>query len=291
MDHLWGISGPAFLGLYTAGLALALAAAAAVRSAVRRPPAPDPAPTLDELDLAFLAGGPKRVIETVVARLVDSGRLRTSRAGTLTTTTDERGTNPLDQLVMERVGRGGAGVGTLVGAYAGSGVVRLRGDRLAANGLLVSPSAAARARRRAVRGLWVVLAVGALRWFVALGERLPIGFLTVLLAATVVAIVAVRSRQVPPRTVHGDQALASAEERGPVVRVALHGLSAYPDREVRGALLASAGVASVAAWSYGGAVGGAYVGDTGGSGGGGGDGGSSCGSGGCGGGCGGCGGG
>jgi uncharacterized protein (TIGR04222 family) len=282
MDHLWGISGPAFLWLYLAGLALALAAAAAVRSAARRPTPPDAPPELDELDLAFLAGGPRRVVETAIARLVDTGRLRTNRGGTLTATTDERQADPLDQLIMERAGRDGAGVATMVGAYAGSGVVTKRGDRLVANGLLVSPAEANRARRRAVFWLWVVLAVGMLRWFVALGERLPIGYLTLLLFATIVTTLVVRSRRIPPRTVHGEDALASAAEDGPVTRVALTGLSAYPDVEIRGALLASAGVASVTAWSYGGATGG-YVGggssggDSGGSDGGG------CGGGGCGG--------
>jgi hypothetical protein len=67
MSHPWGLSGPAFLWLYGAGLVVAVGIPALVRTlpavGSRRLD-----PPLDANGVAFLAGGSRRVVETSLAR-------------------------------------------------------------------------------------------------------------------------------------------------------------------------------------------------------------------------------
>jgi len=104
MNHPWGISGPEFLWLYAAGLAGAVVWVVVVRARARRPePTPGPAVSLDEL--AFLAGGARRLVELSIARLVAAGRLRVNRTGTLTSTVKRPPGEPLDAAVHAALGR------------------------------------------------------------------------------------------------------------------------------------------------------------------------------------------
>src|SRR5438105_4542054 len=98
MSDPWGISGPAFLWIY-GGLMVGvwlvvrpLLTWAARRSASHGGQYPGSTPTVYQL--AYLAGGPHRAIDTAIAALVERGGLRVSSARTVTAT----GAMPADPL-------------------------------------------------------------------------------------------------------------------------------------------------------------------------------------------------
>lgn len=74
MGHPWGISGPSFLLLYGAVLAVAVVLVAILYRAVRRPYGAKPEPDGDVNILAYLCGGASRVVETSLAQLIEQGR-------------------------------------------------------------------------------------------------------------------------------------------------------------------------------------------------------------------------
>jgi uncharacterized protein (TIGR04222 family) len=81
---LWGISGPAFVDIY-AGLVLVPALVGALLMwFTRRGHAAEPGYRLSTVyHVAYLAGGPDRVTETVVAAMIEREQLRVSRSGRL----------------------------------------------------------------------------------------------------------------------------------------------------------------------------------------------------------------
>ncbi|OLF15549.1 TIGR04222 domain-containing membrane protein [Actinophytocola xanthii] len=251
MGELWEISGSAFLVLYAVGVALGVAVVLAARWAARRPPKPDAPPRVDEFDLAFLAGGPDRMVRTAVAELVRTGRLRVNRAGRLSATTDEDPSHPLESLVLRHVGGGGTNAQAVVRACVASDAIRETSDRLTASGLLTSPAAAKRARWLAPLGLWAVVAVGAVRWNVDITEGAAVSFLPLLLVGSVVAAVALMRRPLLRLTAAGERVLDSVDDEGEFVRVALRGLSAVSDPEIRRLLAPPVGRAPAARSTYG----------------------------------------
>lgn len=256
--HPWGLSGPEFLGLYVAGLAVGLAVAFGVRMAVRRPRQAEQTGRLAPDELGFLAGGPQHAVQVAVARLVDAGLVRVDRSGTLTSVADgARAAHPLDDAVLAALTtpRKAAEVAERL---AGSPAVAEIGESLVRSGLLVAPARATAARRLAPVLLYVLFVIGLVRWINGLVEDLPVGYLTFLLAGTLVASVYLSSRLTgtfKARTVHGDRVVAKARGRrrkkDPLERVAVRGLSAYPDKEVSKALSNGAAAGFVGgAWSY-----------------------------------------
>jgi hypothetical protein len=61
------------------------------------------APALDVYDIAFLAGGPNRAVETAIVALMRGGRLRVHSPGQLATTDLSR-RHPVEAAVMDAVG-------------------------------------------------------------------------------------------------------------------------------------------------------------------------------------------
>src|SRR5262245_57597835 len=99
--HPWGLSGPAFLWLYVAGMVVGLVVAIGVRRRVRRPHVTAPPTTVDVVELGFLGGGPVNAVQVAVARLVHAGFVRVDRSGTLTATTPPQRTGaPLDDVLL-----------------------------------------------------------------------------------------------------------------------------------------------------------------------------------------------
>jgi uncharacterized protein (TIGR04222 family) len=94
-QQIWGISAPGFLMLYCVALGAALLARPEIISRMQREPWPrEPAPDLDLLETAMLAGGPGRVAEVVTVQLVLDERIRADRTGVLTPV-DRNGTTGL----------------------------------------------------------------------------------------------------------------------------------------------------------------------------------------------------
>lgn len=256
--HPWGLSGPDFLWLYAAGLVAGLAVAIGARMRVRRPRLAEPPGRLDPAELGFLGGGPVNTVQVAIARLAGAGLVRVNRSGEVSTTSSTTSTgHPLDDAVLAQLARP-----RMVAAIARRAPVEKEvtaiGEALVRRGLLVAPSDALRARRLGPILLYVVFAVGVVRWVNGAGNSLPIGYLSFLLAATLIMIVFLNVRLLSSpkaRTVHGDRVVAAVRAQGrdadPLERAAVSGPRVIEDIDLSHALALATPVAlTPVAWSY-----------------------------------------
>ncbi|MDQ3578704.1 MAG: TIGR04222 domain-containing membrane protein, partial [Actinomycetota bacterium] len=107
MNEPWGITGPDFLRIYLVGFAFALLSALALRIMARTGSAggrtTGDAIGHDQLDmdeLAYLAGGARRVVETSVARLLDQGKVRANRTGMIRVVEGANAMHAVDAAVL-----------------------------------------------------------------------------------------------------------------------------------------------------------------------------------------------
>jgi uncharacterized protein (TIGR04222 family) len=157
MDQPWGLSGPQFLLVYGAGLVVALAAPSLLRLLIRWVPGARFDRQLGACEAGYLAGGPRRAAEVVIAELVSRGALRVDSTGRV---------RVADQSALGEwpgVRPDGTRVSMLQQQIARMPDMVVIGQRLRAEGLLLS-----RARALAVwlasLALWAALLVaGALR--------------------------------------------------------------------------------------------------------------------------------
>ncbi len=249
----WGINGPDFLRIYLVGFVFVLLFAAAVRIAVRAGSAVGrsaagtvSADQLSVHELAYLAGGPRRVVETAVARLLDLGKLRASRHGTVRVVARATATDSVDREVLTHAERYRA-IGPLVDRVGRGDAVRGVRTSLTVKGLLVD-GGAARARLAAVPAV-VLLVVGVARWVNGVAQGFPVGWLTVGLLITAVVTVVLFRAPIGELTYAGERVLKQAKAAGAnpsateaallggaTVAVLFGGLAAYPDPEVSSAL-------------------------------------------------------
>jgi len=94
------------------------------------------APDLDLYDIAFLAGGAERVVDTALVALVESGRVRVHAPGELAVVKPDRG-HPVEAAVLDAVGtQGHRSIDTIRWRLAGDARISDPGRSLAAAGLL-----------------------------------------------------------------------------------------------------------------------------------------------------------
>ena len=98
---------------------------------------------LDLYDMAFLAGGPQRVVDTALVALVESGRVRVHAPGELAVAVPDR-RHPVEAALLDALGtRGHPTVDTIRWRLTDDERITGLGPSLAADGLL---------RRRTLRG-------------------------------------------------------------------------------------------------------------------------------------------
>jgi uncharacterized protein (TIGR04222 family) len=282
----WGLSGPQFLGLYLAGLALCAALAfCAFMLARRTREAGDPSSDrdLDVYEGAYLAGGPRRVAQTAAFSLLAADRIRGSRSGTMTTVVADGATaskqDDVAQVVYDALAQQEpTHMDPVLSVAAKDPTVVSIGERLRREGL-VRDKDQTHIHRSVLLPIAALLLVGLARLIEGLSNGRPVLFLLVLLAATVGLGMVLAASQPLLRTPRGnaklDELRATTFPIGGLalasvtaIDVALLGADAIRDTEISGWLFGAAS---------GGSGGGGYDG------GGGGDGGGGCGGGGCGG--------
>ncbi|WP_330277934.1 TIGR04222 domain-containing membrane protein [Lentzea sp. NBC_00516] len=259
MQRPWGLSGPEFLQLYWIGLALAVLVAIVVRVRVRAGHSTQPVRSLDMDELAYLAGGPRRVVETSIARLLTAGELRTSRRGTVQVTSTTKSLNQVDRAVITDCQRyTNRTVNLMIPAVAADGVVTAIGQRLQDMGLVVDPAVARSALRKGSIALWVLLVIGIARWVNGLAIGANVGWLMLQLVIAGLLILLLTRRGKHVRTSKGNRVLDGARTTstrsagsvdevmyaGAAGAVLFGGLLVYPDLAVRTSLLASSGSGS-----------------------------------------------
>jgi uncharacterized protein (TIGR04222 family) len=218
-----------------------------------------PVRSLDMDELAYLAGGPTRVVETAIARLLTAGELRTSRRGTVQATSTTNSLNAVDRAVITDSQRyTNRTVSLMVSAVAKDDAVTAIGRRLEEIGLVVHPDVAKSALRKGSILLWVLLAVGVVRLVNGLAIGAPVGFLALQLLLTGALIFLLTRRGKHVRTSKGNSVLSAARTSsssrmatsddalyaGAAGLVLFGGLAVYPDLAVRSSLLAASGSTS-----------------------------------------------
>jgi uncharacterized protein (TIGR04222 family) len=199
-------------------------------------------------ELAYLSGGDNRVVETVIAALVERGLLRPSSDRKIRAV----GAMPTDPLEAAVVGAAsGRSAWDIVKRVRLSAALRALTADLQRRGLVV-PGSRIRVMHRTVFWLYVaVFGVGLIRWINGLWLGRPIGWLSLLLLVAIVACVAafkLSNKNVPARTTPEGLTILSrelrrrrAERQGAVLlgaagAVAVGGLARYPDEELSDAL-------------------------------------------------------
>ncbi|MGC7098861.1 TIGR04222 domain-containing membrane protein [Amycolatopsis lurida] len=267
MDEPWGISGPDFLVLYLFLLALPLAVAVVGRIALtsggsRAATAYTPG---NVYEVAFLAGGADRVVDTAVASLLEREVVRADSTGRVHGAGGPPA-DPVEQAVHEViVRRGSSKMADLRRDLGKSAIIRGMTKHLTDAGL-VQPTRGRVILRRLVHVLYLlVLALGVIRLVNGIVRDRPVGFLIALvIAAALATFIASRvARSAPPvrPTARGSVQLASAKSwrsrqtaspggapprssaavpllAGAAGAVALGGLMMYPDENVQSALAA-----------------------------------------------------
>lgn len=262
MTEPWGLTGPQFLLLYLAGVAVTLLPVLMVRRAARHAPARSSRPDLGTDELAMLAGGPIRLAETAIARLVEAGAVVVSR-GQLTASQTAAPDLPLERHLLREISHQPMSVRDALLSTRRSRRVVAVANSLAAQGLLVSRRKDRLITLLAPAGIYAVFAVGVVRAVNGANQDLTIDYLVLLLILTALLVIALGTAlRLKPRTVHGDALLRArrAELSGPSVSadtdvlVALGGLPAYPDSGIRRSLMTT-GAGSItayttASWTY-----------------------------------------
>ncbi|MEV8440213.1 TIGR04222 domain-containing membrane protein [Actinosynnema sp. NPDC051121] len=248
MERPWGLSGPEFLELYWIALAVSLVFAIFVRVRLRGTRGGAPAGALGLLDIAFLTGGPRRVVETSVAGLIDAGTLVPARNGAVRLAGSAVADHPVDQAVLADATRYRYRTLTLlITSVSEQDAPRAVGRRLVELGYLVAPDAVRRWLRIGVVPMAVLFAVGVVRWVNGLVISAPVWFLTLQLVLTGVLIWVLLQAAPVTRTASGRDAVRKART-GEFTRgsgatgsanaaesVALNGFSGHPNITLRAA--------------------------------------------------------
>lgn len=229
----WGISGPVFLGAFALAAVAAWLLGLATRHRLRA--GRTPSRELHPYELAYLEGGPRLVVASILAGLRLSGAVSAQPGGSLRTGgVPVASRSPLDEAVLKAAGRA-----VRTGDLADHSLLRPRleelRDGLRAEGLLLGPDDRRTVRAAALPLLFVLL-VGAARLVAGVQNDRPVGFLIALLIAF--AVVLAFLLHVPERTRSVKHVLDTARTRHQQLQP-----SSTPDWHSHGPEAAAMGVA------------------------------------------------
>ena len=263
MSQPWGLSGPQFLGVYAVGIGLTVAIPLIFRQVLRRVPDHEMVRQLDPYEVGFLAGGPQRVAQMIVAGQVDSGALRVDSAGKLSEADRLARTGPYADS-LDRITPAGVPDGLRASAIC----EKLKSDSAIAeicHGLSVDKFIIPQRRMTALRLVTAVLMTallitGILRMIEGASNHRPVGYLLTLIAISLlldILLVAPILRLPQPTTagsaylerlretpegsrslVAPGAAVAALAGEAVLLGIALEGFDGIQDEATRAALLA-----------------------------------------------------
>jgi uncharacterized protein (TIGR04222 family) len=203
------LRGPEFLRFYLAVLAVVLVAAGVLRRSLRHPGGdlpPGRRPQLHPLEVAYLSGGARGIIDAAIAGLVQRRHLGVDKIRrTLTVGMAPDRATPLEEAVWEAVDAKAGNVSQVRRAV--SDMTRSATSRLQSLGLVVTDSQAAGARLLPALLVLAVMLLGVAKIVVGVERNRPVGFLVMLSAIPLVAMIFFIA-SVPVRTRRGDAVLA-----------------------------------------------------------------------------------
>jgi uncharacterized protein (TIGR04222 family) len=201
----WNVDGPTFLGIYVGVLAAAVIVSVIARRALARGSVRSrSAEELKLYEMAFLAGGSRRVLQSMLVRLHEAGIVTLDDKGKVHAEEKLfRPVDPMETTVRDSLETGAKTWAQLRGEIAGA--LAETQQKLIDAGLLVPDAEAFRARMISTLLMGGAVLIGALRLWHAVDVNRPFGFLLVLLLGALVAMLALLRR--PFRTAEGDAAL------------------------------------------------------------------------------------
>ncbi|MFF5444138.1 TIGR04222 domain-containing membrane protein [Streptomyces sp. NPDC012888] len=230
-----------WLAVVGSGLALQRSLARARGSAGAAGPA-GPA-VLDGAEVAFLTGGPRRVVDAALVALCYDGRMMIGGPGVVQVRTGARGTDPVERAVLEVFAAAPASaLAPLRTALLTHPAVRETGEGLLARGLLADPVALSRVRARAgVQALLCLLALPPAAVLATVDPAPALAALPALVlglgwAAVLVGLTSGRACRAGRRALEAYRA-AYGHLGDPRVAVSLDGARAVPDPLLRTQLL------------------------------------------------------
>ena len=197
------LNGMEFLQLYCVLLAFAVFAGQIIPSLMR--PAGRPGSIIDVEQIAFLAGGIRRLSESVVAKLMAAGGLAVSTKGQVNLVSRDVATTPLEKAILNTAMP--IRWSHLMGRMEPSAMLLKR--KLVQAGLMSDDLASQRIRQMQTLPYAALLIFGATKLMIGLMRDRPVGFLAALLIATFI-IGAIRFSKLDRRTEAGIVALESA---------------------------------------------------------------------------------
>src|SRR6185437_6661452 len=262
MGQPWGLSGPEFLGVYGAGMAVMIVVPLLVRQLIRVSAGGGrqvlAGPELDAYQAGYLAGGAKRVAQVIVAEWTESGALRVNSEGRISVTDRVLArTSPAVATYGVRLDGvpDGAQTDSVLKAVARDAGVASIGRGLRETGLAVTETRVRVLRLVTVALVVILLGTGIARFIEAAHNHRPAGTLTGLfMFSVVIGLILIVStwsppvtttagarylRELRPRTAVGAQpAFAAPVGEAALFGVALLGFAAISDGDVRAALQA-----------------------------------------------------
>jgi uncharacterized protein (TIGR04222 family) len=242
MTDTWGMPGPLFTGLYLGLLLIPLLYAVVRTSVLARGRAGGSPQSVEEL--ALLTGGPDRVGEVVVARLLEHQLVRMDGTGRLHRVKGSPA-DELGRIAVDRVGKTGSSVDRVRTAVSQHRSVTGLAAGLVGRGLLADTRKLRLTWVTTSIAYWVLFMLGVARLIAGASTGHAVGYLLGLLVLNVVAVVAVtvRAANAPEAnaTVAGRTAVETARRAGTLVSgatgaVASGGLTSHPDQDIRAAV-------------------------------------------------------
>lgn len=205
------LTGGPFLALYGVLLMATIIAGFVIPRWLR--PDGNSARISDPDEIAYLAGGPLRYVDAVVARMLAAGKIAVEgRSAARIIAPPILNPGPERSVLALPTPSPWDRVMKAVTPHA-----RAVEDRLVGKGLLIDRGVVQQLRLWQASPYLVLLVFGAIKWDVGIGRGRPVGFLTALLILTVVLAV-IRFAAVDRRTRGGVEALASARSNGDRLR-------------------------------------------------------------------------
>lgn len=223
------LHGPEFLGFYVVTLLIAVALAAIMRWLLRPPwdEALETSQELTPIEVAYLGGREDGALNAAMAGLVHRNLLEVDGVARKVKARKSLpgDANSMEMAVWNAAHTDSGDTVVQIRSSARSKAVNLR-DRLLDLGLIVSPEQGLVFRCLSSLPVWGVFVLGLLKIFVGISRAKPVGFLNVLVIATV-AVALFFTFKPQHRTRRGDRLLQQLKEENAALE---HTAKRHPDR-------------------------------------------------------------
>lgn len=203
---VFDLPGGAFLALYVALFVMAIIASLVLARVMR--PGGSAIPESDPDALAYLTGGSARMAESLVASLLEAKALMMEGSNRLRIVAQPRDVRPAGRTILA-LPSPASWASVANAARAPAAAIE---QKLIRSGLMIDKARMMPLRLWQAAPFLLLIGFGAIKWQIGVARDKPVGFLTALLAVTIV-VAMIRLLAVDRRTKSGLAALSAARDR------------------------------------------------------------------------------